>query len=89
MAASYLVVEGLGKVGQQSQNKLKKKSKPCCQRIRERNIVEWRNDLGRVEEVREETDLKREVIARLKNKYEIVGKVYLAVTALLKKKIKH
>ena len=89
LVGSYLVVEGLGKVRQQSQNKLKKKSKPCWQRIGERNIVEWRNDLGRVEEVREETDLKREVIARLKNKYEIVGKVYLAVTALLKKKIKH
>ena len=87
--ASYLVVEGLGKVGQQGQNKIKKKSKPCWQRIGERNIVECRNDLGRVEEMREETDLKREVIARLKNKYEIVGKVYLAVTALLKKKIKH
>ena len=89
MAASYLVVEGLGKVGQQSQNKIKKKSKPYWQRIGERNIVECRNDLGRVKEMREETDLKREVIARLKNKYEIVGKVYLAVTALLKKKIKH
>ena len=39
--------------------------------------------------MREETDLKREVIARLKNKYEIVGKVYLAAKSLLKKKIKH
>lgn len=89
LAGSYLVVEGLGKVGQQSQNKIKKKSKSCWQRIGERNIVEWRNDLGRMEEVKEETDLKGEVIARLENKYEIVGKVYLAVTTLLKKKIKH
>lgn len=83
------MVEGLGKVGQQSQNKIKKKSKSCWQRIRERNIVEWRNDLGRMEEVKEETDLKGEVRARLENKYEIVGKVYLAVTTLLKKEIKH
>ena len=89
LVGSYLVVEGLGKVGQQSQNKIKKKSKSCWQRIGERNIVEWRNDLGRMEEVKEETDLKGEVIARLENKYEIVGKVYLAVTTLLKKKIKH
>lgn len=88
LVGSYLVVEGLGKVGQQSQNKIKKKGKSCWQRIGERNIVEWRNDLGRMEEVKEETDLKGEVIARLENKYEIVGKVYLAVTALLKKKIK-
>ena len=51
LVGGYLVAEGLGKV-KKSEVKKKEKGKPYWQRRVERNIVDWRKDLGRVEEMR-------------------------------------
>ena len=53
----------------------------------ERNIVEWRKDLGRVEEVMKGTKLKGEEMGRLFDKYDLLEKGPLAVVMLLKIKI--
>ena len=50
----------------------------------ERNIVEWRKDLGRVEEVRKGTKLKNEVMRRLVDKYDLLVKGCLVIVTLLK-----
>lgn len=48
----YLVAQGLKKVGKKSQNKMKRKGKPYWQMQMEKNIVGWRKDLEKVEELR-------------------------------------
>ena len=49
LVGAYLVAEGLGKIAKQTKSKGKEKGKPYWQRRVERNIVEWRKDLSRVD----------------------------------------
>ena len=87
LVGGYLVAEGLGKISK-GEGRKKEKGKPYWQRRVEKNIVEWRKDLGRVEEMRKGTVLKEGVLTRLNNKYDIVDKGCLSVSILLKNKIK-
>ncbi|MGY8822311.1 MAG: RNA-directed DNA polymerase, partial [Pseudomonadales bacterium] len=87
LVGAYLVAEGLGKVVKEKVGKFKEKGKPFWQRRVERNIAEWRKDLGRVEEMRKGTKLKAEVMSRLGDKYDMLEKGCLAVVTLLKNKI--
>ena len=85
LIGAFLVAERLGRIKKKVEGKKKEKSKPFWERRVGRNIVEWRRDLGRVEEVRKGTKLKDEVMRRLVDKYDLLEKVYLAVVTLLKK----
>ena len=87
LVGGFLVAESLGKVAKQSCKKKREKGKPYWQRRVEKNIVEWRKDLGRVEELRKGVDLKSDVKARLDKKYDLVEKGCLSVVTLLKNKI--
>ena len=87
LVGGFLVAEGLGKIKKKTEGKNKEKEKPFWQRRVERNIVEWRKDLGRVEEVRKGTKLKDKVTRRLLDKYDLLEKGCLAVVMLLKNKI--
>ena len=73
-----LVAEGLGKIKKKAEGKNKEKDKPFWKRRVERNIVEWRKDLGRVEEVRKGTKLKDKAMRRLIDKYDLLEKWCLA-----------
>ena len=53
-----MVADGLGKVNRTNGKKIKEKSKSYWQRRVERNIVEWRKDLSRIEEIRKGTVVK-------------------------------
>ena len=78
-----LVAEGLDKVGKNGQGK-KVQGKPCWQRRVEKNIRDWRKDLGRVEEMRKGVELKSGVKSRLNHKYDLLEKGCLSVATLLK-----
>ena len=73
-----LVAEGLGKIKKKAEGKNIEKVKPFWKRRVERNIVEWRKDLGRVEEVRKGTKLKDKAMRRLIDKYDLLEKWCLA-----------
>ena len=73
-----LVAEGLGKIKKKAEGKNIEKDKPFWKRRVERNIVEWRKDLGRVEEVRKGTKLKDKLMRRLIDKYDLLEKWCLA-----------
>ena len=77
----------MGKIKKKAEGKNIEKDKPFWKRRVERNIVEWRKDLGRVEEVRKGTKLKDKVMRRLLDKYDLLQKGCLAVVTLLKNKI--
>ena len=79
--------EELGKIKKKVEGKNKQKGKPFWQRSVERNIAEWRKDLGRVEEVKKGTKLKDEVMHRLVDKYDLLEKGHLAIVTLLTNKI--
>ena len=87
LVGGFLVAEGLGKVSKAEGKKNKTKGKPYWMRRVEKNISEWRKDLGRVEELRRGTVLKQGVMSRLNNKYDLAEKGCLSVTTLLKNKI--
>ena len=87
LVRAFLVAEGLDKIEKKVEGKNKEKGEPFWQRRGVRNIVEWRKDLGRVEEVRKGTKLKDEVMLRLVDKYGLFEKGCLAVVTLLKNKI--
>ena len=87
LVGAYLVADSLGKVKSKVEGKKKEKEKPFWQRRAERNIGEWQKNLGRVEEIRNGTKLKAEVMSRLVEKYNLFEKGCLAVATLLKNKI--
>ena len=87
LVGALLVAEGLGKIKKKVEGKNKEKGKPFWLRWMERNIVEWRKDTGRVEEVRKGMKLKNEVMRRLVDKYELREKGCLATVTLLINKI--
>ena len=59
-AGSFVVAERLGLFRQEKKDTLKRK-KPHWQRRIERNIVEWRKDLSRVEEIRKGTAVRKRI----------------------------
>ena len=87
LVGAFLVVEGLVKIKKKVEGKNKEKGKPFWQRKVGRNIAEWREDLGRVEEVKKGTKLKNKMMRRLVGKYDLLEKGCLAVVTLLKNKI--
>ena len=87
LVGAFVVAESLGKIAKVGSKKKKEKGKPYWQRRVERNIGEWRKDLGRVEELRKGTELKADVRDRLNKKYELVEKGCLSVATMLKNKI--
>ena len=84
LVGGFLVAEGLGKVSKAEGKKNKTKGKPYWMRRVEKNISEWRKDLGRVEELRRGTVLKQGVMSRLNNKYDLVEKGCLSCLHCLK-----
>ena len=88
-ASAYVVVEALGMMRENKANgkKKKEKGKPYWQRRVEKNIVKWRGDLSRVEEMRKGVTLKEGLMKELNKKYDVVEKGCLVVSTLLKNKI--
>ena len=88
LVGAFLVVEGLVKIKKKVEGKNKEKGKPFWQKKVGRNIAEWREDLGRVEEVKKGTKLKNKMMRRFVGKYDLLEKgCRLAVVTLLKNKI--
>ena len=54
---SYVVADRLGLIGKDKRKTVK--MKPWWQRRLERSIIEWRKDLGRVEEIRKGSQVNR------------------------------
>ena len=86
-AGSYMVADNLGMLGKNKKERGDAK-KPWWQRRLEKSIVEWRQDLGRVEEISNGTVVKQKVHGRLNRKYQLVEKGALAVSTLLKEKLR-
>ena len=63
------------------------KVKPWWQRRLERSIEEWRKDLGRIEEIRKGTEVKRKIMDYLVRRYDLVRKGTTTVSTCLKNKI--
>ena len=85
-AGSFVVADRLGLIGRR-RGKRGDRKKPRWQRRIERSIVEWRKDLGRVEELRKGTMLRKKVMDLLNRRYQIVEKGTVSVCTLLKGKI--
>ena len=62
--------------------------KPWWQRRIERSIVEWRKDLGRIEEIRKGTNVGEKVLSALERRYRLKDRGALSVITFLKNKIK-
>ena len=84
---SYMVADRLGLIGRKKGKKKNEKGKPYWQRRIEKSIVEWRKDLGRVEEIRRGTEVGNKVRERLERKYSLLEKGALSVSTLLRNKI--
>ncbi|GAB1609979.1 hypothetical protein Ahia01_001283800 [Argonauta hians] len=61
----------------------KRTGKPWWKKRLENSIKEWRGDLGRVEEIRRQTQVSGRVRDRLDRKYHIVERGTLAVSTML------
>ena len=83
---AFVVAERLDLLGKGK--KKKEKGKPWWQRRLERSIGDWRKDLGRVEEIRNGTEVGRKVRDRLERRYGMVDRGALAVSTFLKNKIR-
>ena len=85
-AGSYVVCERLGL--------MKKKGpapnfkKPWWQRRLERSVEQWRQDLGRVLEIRKGVHLKERVVKELERRYQLSERGRTTVVSFLKKKFK-
>jgi len=83
-AGSYVVAYRLGLI---RRKKVEVKKKPWWQRRLEWNIKEWRKDLGRVNEIKKGSNVRKVVKDRLERKYKLMEKGTIAVSTLLKNKI--
>jgi len=79
----YAVCERLGFI-KPKENHLKSK-KPWRQRRLEESIVQWRKDLGRIEEIRKGVKLKEKEID---NRYKLGERGYRYVVTFLRNKVK-
>jgi len=76
-AGSYVVCERLGLM-KPKKNHLQSK-KPWWQRRLEKSIVQWRKDLGRIEEIRKGVQLKGKVFRELDDRYKLGERGYRSV----------
>lgn len=85
-AGSYVVCETLG-----TMKKTKGRGeiqKPCWQRRLESSILQWRKDIGRVNEIKIGTKLKEKINLELNRRYNLVERGTKNVTSFLQNKIK-
>ena len=87
-AGSFVVAEKLGLTAKIGNKKKQEQKKPFWQRRIEKSIVQWRKDLSWVEEHRKGHLKNDKKIKELNQKYSIREKGALAVSSLLKGKIK-
>ena len=85
-AGSYVVCTRLGLIRKQKGKSLKSK-KPWWQRRLEKSIIDWRKDLGRIEELRKGNAMADRIRERLDRKYGLTEKGTLFVSTLLENKI--
>jgi len=85
-AGSYVVCERLGLM-KPKKNHLQSK-KPWWQRRLEKSIVQWRKDLGRIEEIRKGVQLKEKVFRELDDRYKLGERGYRSVVTFLQNKVK-
>jgi len=81
---SFVVASRLGVFGKK---KGSTKKKSWWQRRLESNIEEWREDLGRIDEVKLGNKVRQIIRERLERKYQIVAKGTTVVSTMLKNKI--
>ena len=87
-AGSFIVAERLGLTAKKGNKKKQEQKKPFWQRRIENSIVQWRKHLSWVEEHRKGNLKNNDKIKELNHKYAIREKGALAVSSLLKGKIK-
>ena len=85
-AGSYVVCERLGLMKQNKKHIPSKK--PWWQRRLEKSIVQWRKDLGRLEEMSKGVKLKGKVVRELENRYRLVERGSRSVVTFLNNKVK-
>ena len=83
---AFVVAERMDLLGKGK--KKKERGKPWWQRRLERSIGDWRKDLGRVEEIRNGTEVGRKVRDYLDGRHGMVDRGALAVSRFLKDKIR-
>jgi len=85
-AGSYVVCERLGLMKPKKEQLRSKK--PWWQRRLEKSIVQWRKDLGRLDEMKKGVDLKERVKSELENRYKLRERGSRSVVTFLENKIK-
>ena len=85
-AGSFMVASRLGMIKKKDRKKEAKK-KPAWQRRIEGNILRWRKDLSRTEEIRKGVCVSERIKGELDRRYDFVEKGAAAVSTMLKGKI--
>jgi len=82
-AGSYVVCERLGLLKPKNNH-----LQSWWQRRLEKSIVQWRKDLGQIEEIRKVVQLKEKVLRELNNRYKLGERWYRSVVTFLQNKVR-